>query len=142
MRSMNIYSDLNLRFYSTFFFLIFTADWRLVVTKSNSYSLLGFTADFLPHTASSICQCQVTMLINRSALAAVKTQNCAGEARGSQRRLSSFWCAFPPSESLGSDIVLPVRTKTQGSPSLFFIHVRTVFTRNGITVRRSHIYCY
>lgn len=83
-------------------------------------SLLGFIPYFLAHTASSICQCQMTVLINRSVLAAVKTRNCAVEARGSLHHLSSLWCAFPPSETLSSDIVLPMRTKTQ---SLTLVHI-------------------
>lgn len=84
------------------------------LSQSNSYSLLGFTSAFLTHTASSVCQCRVTMVINRPVLAAVKMQNCAVEARGSQHRLGGFCCAFPPSRSLNSDIVLPMRTKNSG----------------------------
>lgn len=72
---------------AAFFKLFFHTDWHLVVKVTpasvDTDSLLAFIPHFLAHTASSICQCQVTMLINRSVSAAVKICSCVVEARGS-----------------------------------------------------------
>lgn len=69
--------------------------------------LLAFIPDFLSHTASSICQCQVTVLINRSVLAAVGMRSCVVEARGRPYHLSSPRRAFPPTEPLAPDVFAP-----------------------------------
>lgn len=58
---------------------------------ADTNSLLAFIPHFLAHTASSICQCQVTMLINRSVLAALEMWSCAVEARGSLCHLCCLW---------------------------------------------------
>lgn len=81
-------------YFLSFFFLLPSGCPAPVDTNS----LLAFIPNFLAHTASSICHCQVTMLINRSVLAAVKMRSCVVEARGSLHHLSSLWRAFPPTE--------------------------------------------
>lgn len=81
---------------------------RVTPAPVDADSLLGCIPYFLAHTASTICQCQMTVLINRSALAAVKTRNCAVKAGGSWHHLSRLCCASPPSETLGSDVALPL----------------------------------
>lgn len=110
-------------------------------------SLLAFVPYFLAHTASSICQCQVTMLINRSVLAAVKTRGCDVEARGSPYHLNSPWHAFPPTKPHGSDMFASAtyedkNSVTKSNPLACVMDISTVFTFNIITVGRCHIHCY
>lgn len=110
-------------------------------------SLLTFVPYFLAHTASSICQYQVTMLINRSVLAAVKTRGCVVEARGSPYHLSSPWRAFPPTTPHSSDMFASAtyedkNSLTKSHPLACVMDISTVFTFNIITVRRCHIHRY
>lgn len=98
---------------------------------ADTNSLLAFIPYFLAHTASSICQCQVTMLINRSVLAAVKTRRCVVEARGSPYHLSSPWRAFPATEPHASDVFATYGDKTsltKSHPLACVMDISTVFT--------------
>ena len=118
---------------------------KVTPAPENTNSLLAFIPDLLAHTASSICQCQVTMLINRSVLAAVKMRSCVVDARGSSHHLSSLWRAFPPTEHHAPDMFAPATYEDENSslsPSAFVIDISTVFTFSIITVRRCHIHRY
>lgn len=84
-------------------------------------SLLAFVTYFLTHTASSICQCQVTMLINRSVLAAAKMHSDVVA-----RIMSGLWHAFPPTEPLASDVVASATYEDKNSPSVFVMDISSV----------------
>lgn len=81
---------------------------------SDTNSLLAFIPNFLAYTASSICQCQVTLSINRSVLAAVKMCGCVVEAGCCLYHLSNLGLRFlPPSPSVQTQWRLPLmKTKT------------------------------
>lgn len=94
----------------------------------NKQPLLAFIPNFLAYTPSSICHCEVTMLINRSVLAAAKIRSRVVEARHRLDHLNSSWLPFPPSEPLTLDVATSAIYDNKISISLLFPCVVDIFT--------------
>ena len=101
MLSEDLYSFICCLMFRSFF--KFASSHKASPAPVDTNSLLAFTPHFLAHTASSMCLCQVTLLINKSVLAAV--EELAVLLRPEAARI--IWAARgvspPPADPLASD---------------------------------------